>query len=83
MLYHHRKRKKCNYNQRIIQVEQRTFSHFVFSLYVGMGRECQAFYSRLSELLAEKRNIHKSIMMHWIRSKLCYELTEIEQDIAA
>ena len=47
-----------------------------------MGRERQAFYSRLIELLADKRNIHKSIMMHWIRSKLCYEVTKIEQDIA-
>ena len=39
-----------------------------------MGEKCQAFYSRLSELLAEKRDIHKSVMMHWIRSKLCYVL---------
>ena len=33
-----------------------------------------AFYSRLSGLLVEKRDIHKSVMMHWIRSKLCYRL---------
>ena len=50
-----------------MQVEQRTFSPLVFSIYGGMGRECQNFYSRLSELLAEKRDIHKSVMMHWIR----------------
>ena len=68
------KEKKRNYNQRIHQVEQGTFSSLVLSIYGGMGRECQAFYSRLSELLAEKRNIHKSVMMHWIRSKLCYAL---------
>ena len=65
---------KRNYDQRILQVEQGTFSPFVFSIYGGMGRECLAFYSRLSELLAEKRNIHKSVIMHWIRSKLCYAL---------
>ena len=39
-----------------------------------MGRECQALYSRLSELLAEKRDTHKSVMMNCIRSKLCYAL---------
>ena len=37
-----------------MQVEQGTFSSLVFSINGGMGRECQAFYSRLSELLAEK-----------------------------
>ena len=57
-----------------MQVEQGTFSPLVFSIYNGMGRECQAFYSKLSELLAEKHDIHKSAMMHWIRSKLCYAL---------
>ena len=57
-----------------MQVEQGTFSPLVFSIYSGMGRECQAFYSKLSELLAEKHEIHKSAMMHWIRSKLCYAL---------
>ena len=39
-----------------------------------MGRQCQTFYPRLIELLAEKRDIHKSVMMYWIRSKLCYAL---------
>ena len=38
------KEQKRNYNQRILQVEQRTFSSLVFSTYGGMGRECQAFY---------------------------------------
>ena len=43
-------------------------------IYGSMGKECQAFYSRLSKLLVGKRDIHKSVMMHWIRSKLCYAL---------
>ena len=49
-----------------MQVEQGTFSPLVFSIYGGMGRECQAFYSRLSELLF-KNDIHKSVMTDWIR----------------
>ena len=58
------KEKKRNYNQRILQVEQGTFSPLVFSIYGDLGRECQAFYSRLRELLVEKRiqqSIHLSI----------------------
>ena len=52
-----------------MQVQQGTFSPLVFLIYGGMGRECQTFYLRLSELLAEKRDIHKSVIMHWIKSK--------------
>ena len=65
------KEKKRNYNQCIMQVKQGTFSPLVFSIYGGMVR---AFYSKLSALVAAKRDIHKSVMMHWIRSKLCYAL---------
>ena len=54
--------------------EQGSFSPLVFSMYGGMGRECQAFYSRQSELLVVKRDVHKSVMIHWIRSKICYAL---------
>ena len=57
-----------------MQVEQRTFSLMVFLVYGGMGITYQPFYSRLIELLAGNHEIHKSVMMHWIRSKLCYEL---------
>ena len=58
------KKNKRNHNQRIMQVELGTFSPLVFSIYSGMGREYQAFYSRLNELVAENRDIHKSVMMH-------------------
>ena len=68
-----KKKKKKSYNQCNMQVEQGTFRPLVFSIYGGMHmhKEYQAFYSRLTELLAEKRKIHKYAMMHWIRSKLC------------
>ena len=46
-----KKKKKRNCNQRIMQVEKGIFNPLVFSIYGGMGRECQAFYLRLSELL--------------------------------
>ena len=68
------KEKKRNYNQRFTQVKHGNFSPLAFSIYGGMGRECQAFYSRLSEFLVEKRGIHKAVRMHWIRSELCYAL---------
>ena len=68
------KKKKRNYNQHTMQVAQGNFSPLVFSIYRDMAAECQAFYSRLSELLSEKCDIHKSVMTRWIRSKLCFKL---------
>ena len=39
-----------------------------------MGRECHKFYSRLSDLLSEKRNLPKSVVANWVRSKVCFAL---------
>ena len=55
-------------------VEQGAFSFSIFSIYDGMGREYQAFYSRLSKILVDKGAIHKSVMMHSVRSNLSYAL---------
>ena len=57
-----------------MQVKQGTVNLLVFSICGGMSRECRAFYTKLSELRAEKRDIQKSVMMHWIISNLCYPL---------
>ena len=49
------KEKKRNYNERILDVDNGSFTPLVFSLYGGMGRECRMFYKRLLVMLAEKR----------------------------
>ena len=48
--------------------------HLVFSCYGGMARECDAFYKRLAELLAEKRDLHQSIVTNWIRTRINFYL---------
>ena len=68
-----KKENKRNHNQRIMQVELGTFSPLVFSIYSGMGREYQAFYSRLNELL---------LCLRGSRSRN-RNITEVKQDIAA
>ena len=52
-----------------MKVEQESVSPWVFLIYGGMGQECQAFYSRLNLLIARKRDVHKSMMVHEIRRK--------------
>ena len=52
-----KKMKKRNYNNRILQIEHRTFTP-LFSIYGSMERECTKFYSKLAEFLSDK---HKQI----------------------
>ena len=66
--------KKGSYNERVLQVNQGTFRPLVFSIYGSMGRECNMFYSRLSQLISDKRNLSKSMTMNWIRTKVCFAL---------
>ena len=64
--------KKRSYNERLLQVDHGTFTPLVLSINGGMGRECNMLYSRLSQLLSDKRNLSKSITMNWIRTKVCF-----------
>ena len=66
--------KKRGYNERVLQVENGTFTPLVFSIHGGMGQECKSFYQRLSSLIAEKRNEHLSAVSTWIRTKICFAL---------
>ena len=66
--------KKRNYNNRIMNVDNGSFTPLVFSIHGSMGRECKTFYARLAELISEKRKTPSSITSCWIRTKLCFAL---------
>ena len=68
------KEKKCFYNERIMQVEHDTFTPLVMSATGGTGRESSKLYSRLSELISEKRESSYSIVATWIRQKIIFAL---------
>ena len=63
------KEKKRAYNERILNVEQGSFTPLVFNAMGGMGRECHAFYKRLTELLVEKRKQPENIIGKWFVGK--------------
>ena len=50
------KEKNKNYNERVLEVEHGSFTPVVMSAYGGIGKESNKFYSRLAELLVEKKN---------------------------
>ena len=66
--------KKGTYNERVLQADHGTFTSLVFSIYGGMGRECHKFYSQLSDLLSEKRNLPRSAVANWVGSKVCFAI---------
>ena len=66
--------KKRKYNERVLEVENASFTPLVFSTRGGMGRECKKFFQRLSEMIANKRDIHVADAMTFVRTRLSFSL---------
>ena len=52
--------KKRLYNRRILEVEHASFTALLFTIHGAMGTEYRTFVSKLSELMAIKRDLPKS-----------------------
>ena len=66
--------KKRAYNERILQIDHGTLSSLMFSINGSIGREYQKFYSRLAQMISEKRDLLPSISSNWIGTKVCFGL---------
>ena len=64
--------KKRTDTERVLQLEHDMFTQLVFPVYGSMGRECRTFYSRLSDLFSEKRDLPKSITMNFALLKISF-----------
>ena len=69
----HENEKKRAYLQRVIEVEQGTFTPLVFGTNGGIGRECDLFVKNLASTLALKQNEQYGNIMTWLRTKLSFE----------
>ena len=61
----------------MLQVDHGTFTALVFSIYGSMRRECNMCYSRLSQLISDRRNLLKSITINCIKTKVCFALLQL------
>ena len=68
------KEKKKSYNSRILEIEHGSLTPLVFSAMGGMGRECQKFYSRLSQMIAEKKSTSLALTSAWVRRKITFAM---------
>ena len=64
--------KKRQYNERVLQVENGTFTPLVFSTNGAIGRKGEIFYKRLSEMIAEKKKMNLSEVISAIRTRLFF-----------
>ena len=51
----HENEKKRQYAERVMEIEQGTFTPLVFTTTDGMADECVKYQSRLAELIANKK----------------------------
>ena len=70
----HEREKKRSYNQRVIQVEQATFTPLIFSTTGGMARECTKFHKKIAELVANKTKEDYPKVMNHIRTRIRFTL---------
>ena len=71
--------KRRNYEDRILYVEHASFTPLVFIIAGGMRKCTKNVFSRLGEMLAEKRLgvKSKSIVLSWIRCRVSFFSPEI------
>ena len=72
----HEKEKKVKYADKVIDIENASFTPLVFSCFGGMSRECSTFFSRMAEKLAEKKNLSISEATCFIRTKISFSLVK-------
>ncbi len=66
--------KKRAYEQRILDIEQASFSPLVLSATGGLAREATTFYKRLASMLASKWDQPYSSTLCWLRCRLTFSL---------
>ena len=68
----HEQEKKRKYNDRVMNIEQGTFTPLVYSRSGGLGNECQNFYRHLANKIATKTIDKYEKVLTWIRCRLSF-----------
>ena len=66
----HENEKKRQYAERVMEIEQGTFTPLVFTTIGGMAYECVKYHSRLAELIPNKKGQSYPSAIYWIRAKV-------------
>ncbi len=66
--------KKQAYSDRIIKVENGTFTPLIFGTNGAMGNECKKFHKELALKLSTKRSEKYSSIMKWIQTRINFSV---------
>ena len=70
----HENEKKRQYLERVVQIENGSFTPLVFGSNGGMGEECEKFVSALADGLSAKSGESYAETIRWIRTQLSFEI---------
>ena len=62
------------YGERIIGVEQGSFTPLIFSIQGGMSPQTQMFFKRLVDLMVTKKQGTRAFFMSWLRCRMSFSL---------
>ena len=62
------------YSERILQVDHGSFTPLVFTTAGGMGPKAKCFYSRLADVMANKKHQPRNHVITWMRCRLSFSL---------
>ena len=66
--------KKREYMDRILQVDNGSFTPLVFGTNGGLGEECQQFLQTLASKITAKDNEKFAQIISWIRTRISFEI---------
>ena len=70
----HENEKKRQYAERVMEIEQGTFTPLVFTTIGEMADECVKYHSRIAELIANKKGESYSSAISWISAKVSFAI---------
>ena len=74
VLHRSAQEKKRAYNERVMDVENGTFTPLIFGTNGAMGSECKKFHQELANQLSVKRNEPYTKVLNWIRTRLSFSM---------
>ena len=72
VLKKHEREKKRSYNERVMNVEQGTFTPLIFTVYGGTGSECTAYHKNLADKISSKTGENYAKVITFMRYKLSF-----------
>ena len=69
----HEQAKKREYLERVLRVQQGSFTPLIFGTNGGLGEECQTFLKNLAKKIANQEDESYADILTWLRTRLSFE----------